>query len=84
MEYNKKDFFIIFYTNTLFHSYDKRGDFTSFYFNKTFDNIVEMVAKLDIYSYVTLVIPTTVWNEMTEHIIEAHSEKLKNFENSLE
>lgn len=82
MEYNKKDFFIIFDTNTLFHSYDKRGDFTSFYFNKTFDNIVEMVAKLDIYSYVTLVIPTTVWNEMTEHIIEAHSEKLKNFENS--
>ena len=50
MEYNKKDFFIIFDTNTLFHSYDKRGDFTSFYFNKTFDNIVEMVAKLDIYS----------------------------------
>ncbi len=82
MEYNKKDFFIIFDTNTLFHSYDKRGDFTSFYFNKTFDNIVEMVAKLDIYSYVTLVVPTTVWNEMTEHIIEAHSEKLKNFENS--
>lgn len=80
----KYDYFIIFDTNVLYHAYDKRGDFTVFKFNNTYENIVGIINQLDIYDKVTLVIPIVVWNEMKNQIINAHEEKLKQIKQLLE
>lgn len=67
-------YYLIFDTNTLFQSYEKKADFTSFSFNSTYENIIDMINQLDIYNQVTLTITTVVWNEMEKQIIEKHDE----------
>ncbi len=83
MSSNTKEYFVVFDTNILFHSYDKKGDFTKFSFNHTFENVVEMINQLDIYRQVVLVIPAVVWNEMKQQIIEAHNDKIREFRNKI-
>lgn len=67
---------LIFDTNALFQAYEKKADFTTFSFNATFEHVVGMIEKLDIYEYVTIAIPSVVWSEMEKQIIEKHDELL--------
>ena len=68
---NEITYCLIFDTNALFQAYDKKADFTTFNFNATFDNVIDMINRLDIYSQVTIAIPSVVWNEMERQIIES-------------
>ena len=77
MSFDAEKYFIVFDTNTLYHAYDQKADFSTFYFNRTYDNVVGMINQADIYEYVGLVIPNVVWSEMTKQIVEAHNEKLE-------
>jgi len=79
MKSNPQEYYLIFDTNVLFHSYDKKADFTSFSFSGTYDNVVGFVNQLDIYERVIIMIPAVVWNEMERQIIEAHQTKIKEF-----
>jgi len=56
MSSNNKEYFIIFDTNVLFQRYESKADFSSFSFNSTYDNVVNMINQLDIYESVKLVI----------------------------
>ena len=67
-------YYLIFDTNVLFQAYEKKADFTSFSFNSTYENIIDMINQLDIYSQVVLVIPSVVWGELEQQIIEKHDE----------
>lgn len=69
-------YYLIFDTNVLFQAYEKKADFTSFSFNSTYENIIDMINQLDIYSQVILVIPSVVWRELEKQIIEKHDELL--------
>lgn len=40
---------LIFDTNALFQAYEKKADFTTFSFNATFENVIDMINQLDIY-----------------------------------
>lgn len=80
MKCNDIIYTIIFDTNVLYQSYEKKANFCSFSFNSTFKNIVDLVNELDIYENVNLGIPDVVWNEMTRQIIDAHKNKLNDFE----
>ena len=73
---NEIAYYLIFDTNVLFQAYEKKADFTSFSFNATYENVIDMINQLDIYSQVVLAIPSVVWNEMERHIIEKHDELL--------
>lgn len=73
---NEISYYLIFDTNVLFQSYEKKADFTSFSFNATYGNVVDMINRLDIYNQVTLAIPSVVWHEMEKQIIEKHDELL--------
>ena len=73
----EQEYFIIFDTNILYNTYNKKTDFTSFKFNGSYDTIISMVNTLDIYDNVTLLVPEIVWGEMTEQIIDAHSKELE-------
>lgn len=70
-------YYIIFDTNILYRRYDKYGDFNEFSFSSTFQNVIDIVNEFDLYEYVTIVIPSVVWNEMIEQEIESHNIKLK-------
>ena len=74
---------LIFDTNALFQAYERKADFTAFSFNATFENVIDMINKLDIYNQVTIAIPSVVWNEMEKQIIEKHDELLKNYKNTI-
>ena len=76
-------YWLIFDTNALFQSYEKKADFTSFNFNATFENVIDMINKLDIYNQVTIAIPSVVWNEMEKQIIEKHDELLLAYKNTI-
>ena len=76
---SKKEYFIIFDTNVLYQNYDKKADFTTFSFNSTFKNIIDMVNQLDIYEQVTIVVPEVTWSEMKKQIIDAHDKKFEEF-----
>lgn len=76
-------YYLIFDTNTLFQSYEKKADFTSFSFNSTYGNVIDMINQLDIYNQVTLMIPTVVWNEMEKQIIEKHDELIVSFRSTI-
>lgn len=80
MSSDKKEYFIVFDTNILFQPYEKKADFTSFSFNATYKNVIDMVNQLDIYEKVTIAIPEVTWNEMKKQIIEAHDKKIIEFE----
>lgn len=79
MNSNPQEYFVIFDTNTLYHSYDKKTDFSSFAFNGTYENVIGFINQLDIYEKVTAVVPTVVWNEMEHQIVEAHQTKIIDF-----
>lgn len=83
MGLNKREYYIIFDTNVLFQRYDSKADFTVFSFNATYENVVNMINALDIYEYVTIVIPTVVWKEMEKQIIEKHDECLTAFRTTI-
>ena len=72
-------YYLIFDTNVLFQAYEKKADFTSFSFNSTYENIIDMINQLDIYSQVVLVIPSVVWGELEQQIIEKHDELLSKY-----
>ncbi len=58
-------------TNALFQAYEKKADFTTFSFNSTFENVIDMINQLDIYNQVTrLAIPSVVWTKWKKQIIE--------------
>lgn len=69
---NEIIYYLIFDTNALFQAYEKKADFTSFSFNATFENVVDMINQLDIYNQVTVAIPSVVWNEMEKQIISVY------------
>lgn len=79
MSFDSQKHFVIFDTNVLYHTYDKKADFSSFSFSGTFDNVINFINQLDIYEQVVVVIPTVVWREMTHQIIDAHQQKLREF-----
>ena len=80
---NEIIYYLIFDTNALFQAYEKKADFTSFSFNATFENVVDMINQLDIYNQVTVAIPSVVWNEMEKQIIEKHDELLLSYKNTI-
>ena len=67
----------------MFQAYEKKADFTSFSFNSTYENIIDMINQLDIYSQVVLVIPSVVWGELEQQIIEKHDELLSKYINTI-
>lgn len=74
---------LIFDTNALFQAYEKKADFTTFSFNATFEHVVGMIERLDIYEYVTIAIPSVVWSEMEKQIIEKHDELLVTYKSTI-
>ena len=76
---NEITYCLIFDTNALFQAYEKKADFTTFSFNSTFENVIDMINQLDIYNQVTVAIPSVVWNEMEKQIIEKHDELLSTY-----
>ena len=74
---------LIFDTNALFQAYEKKADFTTFSFNSTFENVIDMINQLDIYNQVTVAIPSVVWSEMEKQIIEKHDELLSTYKNTI-
>lgn len=83
MRFECREYFVIFDTNVLYHTYEKKADFSRFCFNSTYGNVVDIINQLDIYEHVTLVIPTVVWKEMERQIIEAHEKKLREFRDKI-
>ena len=77
---NETIYYLIFDTNALFQAYEKKADFTTFSFNATYENVIDMINKLDIYNQVTVAIPSVVWNEMEKQIIEKHDELLLSYD----
>ena len=51
---NETIYYLIFDTNALFQAYEKKADFTTFSFNATYENVIDMINKLDIYNQVTV------------------------------
>ena len=80
---NEITYCLIFDTNVLFQAYEKKADFTTFSFNATFDNVIDMINQLDIYNQVTVEIPSVVWNEMEKQIIEKHDELLLTYKTTI-
>ncbi|MCB6435872.1 PIN domain-containing protein [Thomasclavelia ramosa] len=76
-------YYLIFDTNALFQSYDKKADFTSFSFNSTYSNVIDMINQLDIYNQVVLAIPSVVWSEMEKQIIEKHDELIVSYKSTI-
>lgn len=73
---DKIAYYLIFDTNVLFQAYEKKANFTTFSFNATYENVIDMINQLDIYDQVILAIPSVVWSEMEKQIIEKHDELL--------
>lgn len=80
---NEITYCLIFDTNALFQAYEKKADFTTFSFNSTFENVIDMINQLDIYNQVTVAIPSVVWNEMEKQIIEKHDELLSTYKSMI-
>lgn len=82
MKSNK--YLIIFDTNVLNVQYDKKADFTKFYFNSTFGNVLDKIEALDIYENVNVAIPTVVWEEMKVQNLEAYNSKVEQVKKTVE
>lgn len=80
---NEVAYYLIFDTNVLFQAYEKKADFTSFSFNATYKNVIDMINQLDIYNQVVLGIPLVVWSEMEKQIIEKHDELLLTYKKTI-
>ncbi len=76
-------YYLIFDTNVLFQTYEKKADFTTFSFNATYENVIDMINQLDIYDQVILAIPSVVWSEMEKQIIEKHDELLLSYKTTI-
>lgn len=76
-------YYLIFDTNVLFQTYEKKANFTTFSFNATYGNVIDMINQLDIYSQVVLAIPSVVWCEMEKQIIEKHDELLSSYKTTI-
>ena len=74
---------IIFDTNVLFVNYDRGGDFTKFYFNSTFSNIINYIEKSDLYENFEILIPSVVWKEMKKQKIDAYFNKKQELESKI-
>ena len=44
---NEITYYLIFDTNALFQAYERKADFTTFNFNATFENVIDMINQLD-------------------------------------
>lgn len=80
MKSNK--YLIVFDSNVLNIQYDKKADFTRFYFNSTFHNVIDKIEELDIYHNVSVAIPVVVWEEMKQQKIDAYHQKLEQVKRS--
>ncbi len=80
---NETAYYLIFDTNALFQSYTKKADFSSFSFNATYENVIDMINQLDIYNQVAIAIPSVVWNEMELQIIEKHDELIDKYKTTI-
>lgn len=80
---NEITYYLIFDTNALFQEYKSKADFTTFSFNATFENVIDMINQLDIYNQVKVAIPLVVWNEMKKQIIEKHDELLLSYKSTI-
>lgn len=74
---SSSEYLIVFDTNILYVPYKDRADFTKFYFNSTFKNIIDKIEELDLYEYVTVGIPTVVWQEMIKQKCESYNAKIQ-------
>jgi hypothetical protein len=74
---SSREYLIVFDTNVLYVPYKDRADFTQFYFNSTFKNIVDKVEELDLYDNVKVGVPAVVWEEMIKQKCESYYEKIK-------
>lgn len=83
MASNNKEYFVVFDTNILYQSYEKKADFTVFSFNATFKNVIDLINEMDIYEKVTIAISTVTWEEMTKQIIDAHKKRLVSLNRTL-
>ena len=79
----KDEYYVVFDTNILYSSYNK-GDFTTFALNSAFEDVVNFVEQLDMYSYVTILIPDAVYEELKTQKIKAHNNKKKSLLDSIE
>lgn len=84
MTLSEKEYFVVFDTNVLYQQYNSKADFTSFAFNSTFNNVINIINELDIYEKVVLAIPNVIWSEMEKQIIDAHTEKVLSFKSYIE
>ena len=57
---------LIFDTNALFQAYEKKADFTTFSFNATFENVIDMINQLDIYRECRMVCVNKIFLEFTQ------------------
>ncbi len=80
---DKIAYYLVFDTNVLFQTYEKKADFTTFGFNATYENVIDMINQLDIYDQVILAIPSVVWSEMERQIIEKHDELLLSYKTTI-
>ena len=80
---DKIAYYLIFDTNVLFQAYEKKANFTTFSFNATYENVIDMINQLDIYDQVILAIPSVVWREMEKQIIEKHDELLLSYKTTI-
>lgn len=80
---NETAYYLIFDTNALFQAYTKKADFSSFSFNATYENVIDMINQLDIYNQVAIAIPSVVWNEMEKQIIEKHDELIEQYKTTI-
>ena len=76
MNSSKREYFVIFDTNVLYQHYDKGADYSSFSFGSNYDDIINCINELDIYEKVTVAIPTVVWYELFQQIVESHDKQL--------
>lgn len=74
---------IIFDTNVLFVNYDRGGDFTKFYFNSTFNNIIDYIEKSDLYEKFEILVPSVVWKEMKKQKVDAYFNKKQELESKI-
>lgn len=73
-------YLIVFDTNILYVPYKDRADFTTFYFNSTFKNIIDKIEELDLYEHVKVGVPTVVWEEMIKQKNEAYNSKIQDIQ----
>ncbi len=78
------EYLVVFDTNTLHINYNKKGDFTRFYFNATLDNVINKIEELDIYSNIKIALPVVVWEELKKQRIQAFNTKFLEVKNKIE